>query len=183
MSAEQTLATRTTMRRPRTADGASIWTLIDEMGGLELNSAYCYLLMCRDFAEASVIAEQDGEVAGFVVGYRPPKRPEAVFVWQIGVAPWARRQQLGLRMLDSLFRRPELSDARYLEATVTPGNEASRKLFRRFATRHDAECEVEPCMEASDFPVDHEAEELFRIGPLEPSPSPGNESRQTRDKG
>lgn len=170
MSMTTTAATPATMRKPRMEDGASVWKLIGDMDGLELNSAYFYLLMCRDFADACLIAEKDGEVAGFVIGYRPPERQDALFVWQIGVAPWARRQSLGSRMLESLLRRPELEPVRYLEATVTPDNRASRNMFQRFASRHQAECLVEPCMKTSDFPVQHEAEELFRIGPLEPAP-------------
>ena len=157
-------------RRARRPDGAGMWRLVEEMGGLELNSAYFYVLFCTDFADSCVVAEVDGRLAGFVVGYRPPARPDSVFVWQIGVAPWMRRQGLAGRLLEALLDQQD-PPVRWLEATVTPGNQASRSLFRALARNHRADCEERAFMKASDFPGSHEAEDLFRIGPLTPNSS------------
>lgn len=158
-------------RPARPEDGAAMWALVREMGGLELNSAYFYVLFCTDFADSCVVAEVDGRLAGFVVGYRPPTRPDAIFVWQVGVAPWMRRQGLAGRLLDALLDQQN-PPARWLEATVTPDNQASRSLFRALARDRQTGCEERAFMGASLFPVSHEAEDLFRIGPLTPHSSP-----------
>jgi len=153
-------------RKPRPEDGAAMWRLVDDMGGLELNSAYFYVLFATDFADTGVVAEtEDGQLAGFIVGHRPPTRPQAVFVWQIGVAPWMRRQGLARRLLDELIeRQPE--DVRWLEASVAPDNTASMRLFRALARDRGVECEEREYMGTHLFPKSHAAENLFRIGPL-----------------
>lgn len=153
-------------RRARPEDGARMYELVRDMGGLELNTAYFYVLFCIDFADTCVVAEVDGKLAGFVLGHRPPKRPDAVFVWQVGVAPFMRKQGLARRLLDAFVEQNP--DARWLEASVTPGNTASRKLFRSFARDHGVDCAVKDFMRAEHFPDGHEPEELFRIGPFQP---------------
>jgi L-2,4-diaminobutyric acid acetyltransferase len=163
-------AATSSMREPhfraaRPTDGAAMWPLVGEMGGLEQNSAYFYVLFCTDFADTCVVAELDGELAGFVLGHRPPARPDSVFVWQVGVAPWMRRQGLAGRLLEALLAQ-QRPPARWLEATVSPDNTASRSLFRALARRHDTPCDERLFMDATLFPVSHDAEDLFRIGPL-----------------
>jgi diaminobutyrate acetyltransferase len=153
-------------RPARAEDGQAMWALVKEMGGLELNTAYFYILYCLDYADSCVVAEVDGRLAGFVLGHRPPKRQDSVFVWQVGVAPWMRKQGLAGRLLDALLEQQPAS-VRWLEATVTPDNTASRSLFRALARRRGVDCQVSDFMSADLFPgVGHEPEELFRIGPL-----------------
>lgn len=154
-------------RKARPADGARMYELVREMGGLELNTAYFYVLFCIDFADTCVVAEVDGRLAGFVLGHRPPRRSDAVFVWQVGVAPFMRKQGMARRLLEAFLEQNP--DARWLEASVTPSNTASRKLFRAVARDHGVECQVGGFMLAEHFPDGHEPEELFRIGPFERS--------------
>lgn len=156
-----------TIRRPVAADGAAVWRLARDLDSLETNSAYAYLLLCRDFGDSSRVALEGDRLLGFVVGYRPPRRPETVFVWQVGVHPEARGRGLAGRLLRELVRGPGSAGVTCLEATVTPDNEASRALFRSFARAVDAPCEIDPCFQPGDFPEPHEAEELFRIGPFD----------------
>lgn len=154
------------LRSPRASDAAAIWQLVERMGGLELNSGYAYVLLCSHFAETGVIAEQRGQIVGFVLAYLPPTQPDAVFVWQVGVAPELRGQGLAARMLSALVRRPAAAPARYLTATVTPDNAASLALFRGFAARHDLPFNLGPCFPAALFPGSHADEDLIQIGPL-----------------
>jgi L-2,4-diaminobutyric acid acetyltransferase len=152
-------------RRAEPADGKAMYKLVREMGGLELNTAYFYILFCIDFADTCVVAEVDGKLAGFVLGHRPPKRPDAVFVWQVGVAPWMRKQGLARKLLEAFLAQNP--DARWLEASVTPDNQPSRKLFQSVARDKGVDCEISDYMPAELFPDGHEAEDLFRIGPFD----------------
>lgn len=155
------------IRRPTVADGRTIWDLARRSGSLDLNSPYAYLLLCHHFADTASVAEVDGRLAGFVVGYRPPPTPDTVFVWQIAVDADHRGAGLGLALLRDLADRTTSEGVRHLEATVTASNTASTRLFRAFAQASGAELTVSPLFAADDFPGDdHEAEELFRIGPL-----------------
>lgn len=154
-------------------DGPELWRIARDSGKLDLNPAYVYLLWCRDFAASSVVARPGGDaggggpaLAGFVMGYRRPEATGTLLVWQIAVGRPHRGAGLALRMLDHLASRLEPVGVRYLEATVTPDNAPSARLFTAFARDRGAEldkCELFP---ARLFPEEHQPEILFRIGPL-----------------
>ena len=147
-------------------DGAAIWQLVRDAGALELNSAYFYLVFAMDFGDTCLIAERDGETVGAVVGYRPPREPEAAFVWQIGVAASQRGRGLGKTLLQRWLELPGVRDARWLTATISDDNEPSKRLFKAVARDLGVGCEVLPHFTEDMFPVDHPAEPLYRIGPL-----------------
>ncbi len=156
------------IRPVRVDDGPAIWRLVRDSGTLDRNSLYAYLLLCQQFGDTCLVAETAGEVAGFVVAFRPPRDPEAIFVWQIGVAVAARGSGLASALLDRLLRQPGCRGVTRLEATVTPSNEASRALFRSLARRLGARLEVASGFGPELFAgTDHEAEERYRIGPLD----------------
>lgn len=135
--------------------------------GLDLNSPYAYVMWGDHFARSSTVAEDgEGAIVGFVTGFIPPDAADTLFVWQVGVAERARGQGVGGQMLDDLLTRHSV---RWLEATVTPSNEASAALFQGTALRHGAEVDRTTIYPADLFPGDHEAEVLFRIGPLLPT--------------
>jgi len=155
------------IRHPDPTDGSTLWELVKAAGTLELNSSYTYVLMATHFAETCLIAESGGTSAGLVVAYCPPGRNDAVFVWQVAVAPEFRGRGLGRRLLRALVRRTSPLGVRFLEASVTPSNEASKALFRSLARDVGADCRTLPFMGSELFPEPHEAEDLFRIGPIE----------------
>lgn len=153
-------------RAARRGDGAALWLLVKDAGTLELNSAYFYLLFAEHFGATCLVAEQDDNVVGGVIAYRPPTDPDAVFVWQIGVAPAVRGQGLGKRLLHELLQLPGCTGVRWLTATVAEDNLASARLFRGFARDRGVACETQAFFTADLFPEPHTAEPLFRIGPL-----------------
>lgn len=161
-TASDPVSASTVLRTPGPHDGPRMHELVVAGGGLDVNSPYAYVLGARFFAATSVIAEGPAGPAGFVLGVAPPERPDTLFVWQVGVAPEARGEGLALRMLHHLA---DAVGPTYLEATVTPSNEASQRLFRAFARDRDAELDVTRWVE-SDALGGAEPEDLHRIGPL-----------------
>lgn len=158
-------APRLTVRLPTREDAAGMWTLAD--GAVDANSPYSYLMMVEYLADTCAVAEfDDAEIAGFVTGFRLPRDPSTLFVWQVAVAPHRRGLGVGAQLLDGLASRPAVPRLRHLEASVTPGNDASEALFRAFAVSRNAECVEEELFGAADFPGDHEPEVRFRIGPF-----------------
>lgn len=156
-------------RKSTIEDGAAIWRLARDSGTLDLNSPYTYLMMSQFFAETCVVAEEDGAPVGFIVGFRMPPRPESIFVWQVASARSQQGRGLATRMIGELLIRHAASGGSYLEATVTPSNTASQKLFRGIARRLDVPCRETPEFESAHFPEGgHEEEVLFRIGPFQP---------------
>lgn len=165
-------------RRPRTAPdvtlsapgvrhGAAIHRLVEACKPLDLNSTYAYLLLCEHFAETCVHAERGGHTVGFISAYRRPKRSGVIFVWQVAVAKEMRGQGLARAMLRELIDRPALRDCRFLETTVSPSNEASRRLFHSLARERQAAITERVLFSENDFGGEqHESEVLIRIGPF-----------------
>lgn len=155
-------------RAPRPSDGARMWRLASESGELDANSPYAYLLWCRDFAESSVVGCQDGAVIAYITGYLRPAEPATLFVWQVAVDAAHRRRGLARRSLEALVGRVSRHHpVDHLEATVTPGNMPSARLFESFARARDAPLATQSLFSAQDFAgADHEEEVLYRIGPF-----------------
>lgn len=141
-----------------------MWELAQSTS-LDRNSPYAYLLWGDHFSATSRIAWDDDGLVGFVVGHLVPDRPDTLFVWQVGVADRARGLGLASRLLDEVVDSP--GGVRFVEATVTPSNEASDRLFRSFAHRHGAAVDTAVAYDEELFPTEgHETEIRYRIGPM-----------------
>ncbi|WP_085505439.1 diaminobutyrate acetyltransferase [Thalassobacillus devorans] len=164
---ERAVSTATlTFSEPNLDDGKAMWELVDN-SSLDQNSAYKYLMMSEFFSDTCVVAKEDDKLVGFVTAFIPPEHPDVVFVWQIGVDSSQRGKGVASKLLNELVAREACQDVHYLEATVTPSNEASQSLFRRLARDHDTECKVTERFTEEMFPGDEHEEELnFRIGPF-----------------
>lgn len=154
--------------RAEVADGAELWRIARGTGELDLNSPYTYLLWCRDFADTTVVArDASGRPVGFVTGYLRPEAPRTLFVWQVAVEDSHRGSGVAGALLDALSARVAAEHGLSLvEATVTPGNVASDRLFRSFARRHGAAVTREVLFPSAAFPpadAPHEPEVLYRI--------------------
>lgn len=168
----QTGASIIRYRKPDKEDGGKVWELIRSAGTLDLNSAYCYIMLCDYFRDTCIVAEQDGKLAGFVSAFRPPGREDTLFVWQIAVASEYRGRGIGKALLQELLAGCGKPSVRYVEATISPSNQASRSLFASIAKRYGSVCNVEEGYPAELFPggASHEEECIYRIGPLQIKP-------------
>lgn len=152
---------------PTVDDGKALWRLARDSGNLDLNSPYTYLMMAHYFSDSCIVVEEDSQVVGFIVGFRMPPRPTSVFVWQVTSSPSQRGKGLATSMMGELLRRHAAQGGTHLEATVTPSNTASQRLFRGVANRLGVPCHETPEFAKDHFPGDdHEEEVLFQIGPF-----------------
>lgn len=156
------------LREPQVADGAAIHALIRACPPLDLNSTYAYLLLCHHFAATSVVAEQNGQIIGYISAYLPPPQPDTLFIWQVAVHAQGRGQGLGQRMLRHLLDRPAARHVSFLETTVSPSNGPSRAMFQSLAKTLGAAVQETPLFTQHMFGPEgqHEDETLIRIGPF-----------------
>lgn len=156
------------LRRPHDGDGYPLHQLVARCAPLDVNSVYCNLLHCTDFAETGIAAEDaNGRLVGFISGYCPPARPDTLFVWQVAVDPALRGQGLALRMLLALVARVAGQGVRYLETTISPDNAASQALFRKAFARLGVDGQTRVLFSRqAHFADRHEDEVLYRAGPF-----------------
>jgi len=153
------------LRRPRADDGPALHRLVKRCQPLDENSRYCNLLQVTHFRDTAIVAERDGELCGFVTGYRVPGRDHVLFVWQVGVSPEGRGQGLARRMLTALIQRVE--GISLLETTVTPDNVASRTVFEQVARSFGVTLRRWKIFDSKiHFDDKHDEEVLYRIGPF-----------------
>jgi len=124
-------------------------------------------VFCKLFSDTCRVAWCGDDLAGFVTSFIPPQHPESLFIWQVGVRQRYRGRGLGKLLIQDLLAAQTGKGVRFLEATVTPSNERSRQLFQSLAKKWDVPIREKPCFPEELFPDGaHEAEHLFRIGPL-----------------
>ncbi len=153
------------LRAPCQDDGYAIHQLIAACPPLDLNSVYAYLLLSEHFSGTCVVAEREDSIDGFISAYRLPQKPNTLFVWQVAVHERARGCALGRRMLQYLLEHA--LDLRFLETTVSPDNQASRRMFEAVAQHYSVPLQESEFFEESAFGAqEHPSEPLLRIGPI-----------------
>jgi L-2,4-diaminobutyric acid acetyltransferase len=144
-----------------------VFRLVERCPPLDANSSYCNFLQCGHFAQTSVAAEMNGELVGFISGYKKPEQPDTLFVWQVAVDERARGQGLASKMLLHILQRPNCQSVNHLETTITEDNKGSWALFERLAKTLTADLNSSIFLDKQKhFDGLHDSEALVRIGPF-----------------
>lgn len=155
------------LRTPTLSDGMEVFRLVERCPPLDANSSYCNFLQCGHFAQTSVAAEMNGELVGFISGYKKPEQPDTLFVWQVAVDERARGQGLASKMLLHILQRPNCQSVNHLETTITEDNKGSWALFERLAKTLTADLNSSIFLDKQKhFDGLHDSEALVRIGPF-----------------
>jgi L-2,4-diaminobutyric acid acetyltransferase len=129
-----------------------------------LNSRYTYFLLAKDFSDTCLVAEFKGRIVGFSSGYVSPVKKDTFFSWEAVVDKDYRGNGLQKSML---LRQIRSTGAKYFEGTLNPSNQVSKNSFRELAQLLETKCEEQLLFSEDDFENDgHEAEILFRVGPI-----------------
>ncbi|WP_428775134.1 diaminobutyrate acetyltransferase [Vibrio sp.] len=151
-------------RAPTITDGDNIHQLIASCPPLDVNSSYCNFLQSVHFNQTSVLAECNGEIAGFISGYLKPNSERELFIWQVAVSPRHRGKGLAYHMLQELLLREELSGVQALETTITKDNQGSWNLFKKLDKAHGSRGSVSTFLdEDAHFKGKHDTEYLYHI--------------------
>ncbi|GAE93475.1 L-2,4-diaminobutyric acid acetyltransferase [Gracilibacillus boraciitolerans JCM 21714] len=152
--------------QPTKHDGAALWELVAN-STLDTNSSYKYILMSEYFSDTCVVAKQGNQVVGFITAFIPPKKQDAVFVWQVGVDASQRGKGIASNMLHHLLNSEGCQNVKFVEATITPSNKASQSLFQKLARDFQTDITSSEFFTKDIFPGDEHEEELkFIVGPI-----------------
>lgn len=150
-------------RKPIKKDGKEIFDLIKRSEPLDVNSEYLYLLQTTHFRDYCCVAEENGEIVGFISGYLLPNSDDTLFIWQVAIDSKMRGRGLAKSILQSIVQREELKGVKNIFTTVSPSNTASRRFFEKFTEEFGIEMVSETFIEKSDFVDVHEDEILYKI--------------------
>jgi L-2,4-diaminobutyric acid acetyltransferase len=154
-----------TIRRVKIDDIPDVYRLLRaNRPYVGLNSPYTYYLLARDFNDTCLVALDGYRIIAFSSGYVPPSRPDTFFNWEIVVEAEYRGNGLQRTLLLEQLR---ISNAKYFEGTVNPSNTVSERNYLTIAKILGAEVRMGVLFSEADFGNDgHEAEVLYRIGPI-----------------
>jgi ribosomal protein S18 acetylase RimI-like enzyme len=82
------------------------------------------------FADTSLVAERDGEMAGFLIGFMSSARPGEAYIHLVGVAPPARGSGVGRELYERFFAIARGRGCDTVRAITAPSNRGSIAFHR-----------------------------------------------------
>ena len=118
-------------RRPTEADHAGMVGVVDEWwGGRRLHELLPRLWL-QHFTGTSWLAESpDGRLAGFLVGFVSPDRPDVAYCHMIATSPNRRGQGIGRALYERFFEDGRTAGCSSATAITWPGNRTSIAFHR-----------------------------------------------------
>jgi predicted GNAT superfamily acetyltransferase len=87
-------------------------------------------LFFTHFRDTSFVAERDGRLAGFLVGFLSQSDPEAAYVHFVGVSPHERGSGLGRDLYERFFAAARSHGRRTVSCVTSPANAGSLAFHR-----------------------------------------------------
>jgi len=78
-----------------------------------------------ELGEQALIAEEEGEVVGFLLGFVSPDDPRTAYIHLVGIHPEYRRRGVGKRLYVRFTERVAKEGVEHLKAITTVGNDGS----------------------------------------------------------
>ena len=82
-------------------------------------------LFFTHFRDTSFVAERNGELAGFLVGFLSQSDSKAAYVHFVGVNPRERGSGLGRELYERFFEAARTNSRRTVSCVTAPANEGS----------------------------------------------------------
>jgi predicted GNAT superfamily acetyltransferase len=112
-------------RHPEPSDHARVTAVLDEWWGGRHMVDMLPKLFFVHFRETSFVAERDGELAGFIVGFLSQTQPEEAYVHFVGVNPAERGSGLGRELYERFFEVAQAHGRRRVSCVTSPRNSGS----------------------------------------------------------
>jgi ribosomal protein S18 acetylase RimI-like enzyme len=119
------------IRHTRPSDYGRVVGVVDVWWGGRQMAPMLPRLFFIHFESTSFVAEEDGELAGFLCGFLSQTNPEEAYVHFVGVDPERRGAGIGRALYERFFEVVRAHDCTVVRAVTAPVNEASVEFHRR----------------------------------------------------
>jgi predicted GNAT superfamily acetyltransferase len=114
------------IRQAEPADHARVTAVLNEWWGGERHMVDMLpRLFFVHFRDTSFVAERDGALAGFLVGFLSPAEPAEAYVHFVGVSPEERRSGLGRALYGRFFELARANGRTRVSCVTSPRNSGS----------------------------------------------------------
>lgn len=117
------------VRPARPDDYESIVAVVNEWWGRPMARMLPRLFLDHFYA-TSLIAERDGELLGFLIGFHSASAPHRAYIHFVGVAPAARGTGLARQLYETFFAASIQDGCTTVSAITSPMNTASVAFHR-----------------------------------------------------
>lgn len=77
------------------------------------------------FTDTSFIAEKDGKIVGFLIGFFSQSHSDEAYIHFVGVHPEYRKQHIGEKLYNEFFNQVRQSNRKIIRCVTSPVNRAS----------------------------------------------------------
>jgi len=113
------------IRFVKESDYYVISPLINEWWGMRNMSDLLPKLFFDHFSNTSFIAEIDGEIVGFLIGFLSQSYSNEAYIHFVGVHPSYRKQNLGKELYEEFFKTVQESGRNIVRCVTSPVNKNS----------------------------------------------------------
>lgn len=117
------------------------------------NGYYIYWMAANLYKGYSFVAEEEGNVCGFVTALPNPDE-KAMFVWQLGVAKNMRKKLVAYQLLSAVWNHGSEKGYLGIITSINANNQASQNSFKKVAREHGLEWKIIGKFEADGFEED-----------------------------
>ena len=122
-----------TLRTATAADFDPIIAVVDDWWGRPIRQALPRVFLDH-FHATSTIAEADGALAGFLIGFLSPSQPDAAYIHFVGVDPARRGNGLARILYERFFALAAADDRRWSARSPPPGTPGRSPSTPRWAS-------------------------------------------------
>jgi GNAT superfamily N-acetyltransferase len=119
------------IRPIRPSDYRAVIAVIDDWWGGRHMADMLPRLFFEHFTDTSFAAERDGELAGFLVGFRSQSRPGEAYIHFVGIHPGERGHGLGRQLYERFFEAVRARGCDRVRAVTSPVNHGSVAFHQR----------------------------------------------------
>jgi ribosomal protein S18 acetylase RimI-like enzyme len=119
------------IRHARPSDYGRVIGVVDVWWGGRQMAPMLPRLFFVHFESTSFVAEEEGVLAGFLVGFLSQTRADEAYVHFLGVDPERRGQGIGRALYERFFETVRANGCTVVRAVTAPVNDASVEFHRR----------------------------------------------------
>lgn len=119
-----------TIRHAEPNDYAEVIAVVDAWwGGRQMTEGLPKLFFVH-FRQTSFVAEENGAIRGFVVGFRSQTHPEQSYIHYVGIDPAMRGSGLGRTLYETFFEAARALGCNEVQCVTSPINDRSIAFHR-----------------------------------------------------
>lgn len=117
------------IREASVEDYLDLHDLVGKIEGIVQHPTHFYKIMLQYFGNSIIVAVDNDELVGFLLGFVSQTNPEEYFIWQLGVDPQHRGKKIAGKIMKSTIDTARRFGCKKVTATVETTNKPSQGLF------------------------------------------------------